>query len=239
MTDLEQMLMQQEGTGIYRIVNTVTGRTYFGSSINMPHRFYDHKRHLNLRTHKNPRLQHGWEKYGNAAFVFESLVTCSSDSLASREQQFIDAYVEHDLPLYNLRPSAFSRRNFVFRHTMESRKRMGELQKGRQKRFTLSVEAREKMRVERTGKPLSLETREKLRVAHLGQRTSMKARLMASLSNKGNKHGLGYRHTAEARSKIGAAAKGNQWNVGKKHSRETLAKMRMSQQARREREAMK
>ena len=100
--------------GIYRIVNQATDRTYIGSSVNMRERLNKHRRQLRHGTHGNTRLQRSWNKHGHEPFVFEVLVQCVRDVLEQREQEFIDAYYEHGLPLYNLMPSAGSRTGFRY-----------------------------------------------------------------------------------------------------------------------------
>lgn len=61
--------------GLYRIVCTVTGSTYIGSSVRIPYRLRQHRSDLRLGKHDNPKLQNAWNKYGADAFVFEPFLS--------------------------------------------------------------------------------------------------------------------------------------------------------------------
>ncbi len=90
------------GGGIYKIVNTINGRLYVGSSISFNDRFSSHIRELNKGTHKNRYLQRAWKKYGASSFEFEILESISDNSLLiEREQYHIDNY-KVTSKLYNL-----------------------------------------------------------------------------------------------------------------------------------------
>lgn len=56
---------------IYQITNMVNGKYYIGSAQSFERRVWQHKYDLRRGTHKNPRLQAAWNKYGEDAFVFE------------------------------------------------------------------------------------------------------------------------------------------------------------------------
>jgi group I intron endonuclease len=85
-------------SGIYRIINTINGKSYIGSSSNLPKRKIGHFCNLRCNKHNNKHLQSAWNKYGEPAFVFEVLLTCHSDLLIWYEQQFINAL----MPEYNI-----------------------------------------------------------------------------------------------------------------------------------------
>jgi group I intron endonuclease len=57
--------------GIYRITNTKNGRTYIGSSKNVPERLRVHRRSLENGKHYNWHLQAEWDKFGELSFTFE------------------------------------------------------------------------------------------------------------------------------------------------------------------------
>ena len=50
--------------GVYKIVNTVNGKIYIGSSKNIDRRWNEHIRVLELNAHNNQHLQNAWNKYG-------------------------------------------------------------------------------------------------------------------------------------------------------------------------------
>ena len=82
-------------SGIYCIMNVKNGKRYIGSSINIPVRWREHKRTLNLGTHVNKYLQHAWDKYGNQNFVFyivEEINTSSRKELFEYEDKYILEY---------------------------------------------------------------------------------------------------------------------------------------------------
>lgn len=57
--------------GIYKIVNTITGDMYIGSSVNLENRRREHLFYLRHSTHHSPYLQRVYDKYGESAFLFE------------------------------------------------------------------------------------------------------------------------------------------------------------------------
>lgn len=166
-------------SGIYRIVNTATNRTYFGSSKDVHGRLRNHRQSLAGCRHRNQRLQHSWNKYGKAVFVFEPLLECSQVSLIVREQAFVDAYFNHDMPLFNLRPSSESNAGFTI--SDESRQRMMESHLG----IPLSKDQRRAMSLAAQGKPKSAAAIEKSAEARRGRAVSVHTRAAQSLAKKG------------------------------------------------------
>ena len=59
--------------GIYQITNTVNGKFYVGSAVNLGGRYSQHLSDLKLQKHANGRLQNAWNKYGEDSFVFSVL----------------------------------------------------------------------------------------------------------------------------------------------------------------------
>lgn len=58
---------------IYRIVNTMDGRSYVGQTNNVKRRRKEHFLDLKAGEHHNPFLQNAYNKYGHSAFTFEVL----------------------------------------------------------------------------------------------------------------------------------------------------------------------
>jgi group I intron endonuclease len=54
--------------GIYGIRNTVNGKWYVGSSINIQRRWQKHTQRLRTGKHENTKLQRAWNKYGENAW---------------------------------------------------------------------------------------------------------------------------------------------------------------------------
>jgi group I intron endonuclease len=81
--------MIARGSGIYSITNTVNGKQYIGSSVDMKNRRRAHLNCLRKGIHKNPMLQAGFNKYGEDAFSFNTLIICHEDGLAYYEKRMI------------------------------------------------------------------------------------------------------------------------------------------------------
>lgn len=91
-------------SGVYTIQNTVSGKTYIGSSRSLKRRFIQHRKALRDGTHYNKHLQYAWNKYGESAFVFKITLICTPEQMQEYEQRLIDGLN----PAYNQSPSAFS-----------------------------------------------------------------------------------------------------------------------------------
>lgn len=63
--------------GIFRVRNTVNGKSLIGSSIDLPAILNRHRMQLRLQVHSNRELQHDWDTLGADAFAFEVLDTLS------------------------------------------------------------------------------------------------------------------------------------------------------------------
>lgn len=77
-------------SGVYAIVNTVNGKRYVGSAIDLHRRWREHQRRLVNGTHHNMALARAWAKYGKAALVFRPLLLCGPQELLEYEQRAID-----------------------------------------------------------------------------------------------------------------------------------------------------
>lgn len=78
------------GSGIYQILNTVDGKRYIGSAVNMQSRWWMHLCELRANKHGNSKLQRGWNKHGEQAFNFLPILTCAKSMLLNYEQQLLD-----------------------------------------------------------------------------------------------------------------------------------------------------
>ncbi len=96
--------MSKRYPGVYRIVNTVTGDCYVGSSAYVQSRKSEHFQRLRKQTHANIHLQRVFDKYGEESLVFEVLERPPVEKLIEREQHWIDTLE----PTYNIRKIAES-----------------------------------------------------------------------------------------------------------------------------------
>lgn len=107
--------------GVYEIVNTVNGKRYVGSSVDIEARWSAHRHRLRSGRHHSKHLQRAWNKHGESAFVFSIIQECGKPELLGIEQQHIDSQSE-----YNIMPIAG--RNTGYKHTDEAREKMSEAQ---------------------------------------------------------------------------------------------------------------
>ena len=143
-------------SGIYKIENTVNGKLYIGSAINIALRFNVHK--CNFKRGKNStHLQRAWNKYGDDVFSFvviERVDRLDSETdeefkkrlVEDREQFWINSFDPNSL--YNLCKVAGS--TIGRKQTNKSKELMSKNMKGRKpwnagKTGCFSKEAREKM----------------------------------------------------------------------------------------------
>ena len=194
-------------SGIYRIYNIVSGKTYVGSAKCLNKRKNTHFTQLSKGIHHNSYLQNSYNKYGLGEFKYEVLEYCSLDSLIEREQYWIDFYGLENL--YNICPKAYSRLNSPV--SLETREKISKANKGRIK----SEEEKLKLSKANLGKKMSEETKEKLRQINQGktysEETKEKHRLKAIENNS----------TQYLKKGIGTDAP----HFGKRHSEEVKARM--------------
>lgn len=70
--DLKEEYKQiKPGMGVFQIRNTVNGRFFVGSSINLDAMWNRCKMQLDWGKHPNTELQHDWKEIGSSSFVFE------------------------------------------------------------------------------------------------------------------------------------------------------------------------
>ncbi len=90
-------------SGIYKIINTVNGKFYLGSTGGFRDRWKEHLWQLRSNIHHNRHLQFAWNKYGETAFTFEVAEFVSLHSLLVKEQEWLDRTKCYDAKVgYNL-----------------------------------------------------------------------------------------------------------------------------------------
>jgi len=123
--------------GVYRIRNTVNGKVYVGSSINIVKRLLDHKNDLK-RQENTPYFQNAWNKYGSENFSFEVIrelhfkdqdIEFLKQHLLANEQIYLDLYESYKRENgYNICPIAGS--PLGVKHTEESKQKNSKIHSG-------------------------------------------------------------------------------------------------------------
>ena len=76
--------------GIYRIINTITGDFYIGSSKNIKERWMSHKKPSRWKKCPNNPMYLDMQKYGVDKFSLEILAEVEPEQLKKTEQEFIE-----------------------------------------------------------------------------------------------------------------------------------------------------
>jgi len=149
-------------SGIYEIVNTINGKRYVGSAVNIALRWRQHRCELGKGRH-NPHMQRAWLKYGEAAFEFRVIEYVEEKSrLIEREQHYLDEM----RPQYNCARVAGS--NLGVRYGPDFSKKISEANR----RLWASPEHRQKMSKAHIGYVATAEHRANLSAANLGRKLS-------------------------------------------------------------------
>ena len=155
-------------SGVYEILNTLTGDSYIGSTSSFSTRWSKHRRSLIGGVHHSRYLQRAWDKYGHDAFSFRKLIVCSpvKDQLLLYEQLCLDTLA----PKYNSIKIAGSPRGF--KHPPEFGAAISARQKGKiyPPEFGAAISARRK------GKPLTTTHKTNLSLSHKGKRLTKEHR---------------------------------------------------------------
>lgn len=77
-------------SAVYKIVNTVTGEFYIGSSVDIKKRWKDHKLPSTRKNRPNSLLYKAMQEYGRECFSFEILEEVEPENLRQEEQKFIE-----------------------------------------------------------------------------------------------------------------------------------------------------
>lgn len=189
--------------GVYLIEDTLTGKQYVGSSVNMHARWRRHLSDLKWGRHPNPKLQAAWQKHGPTVFSFRVLEELQDPlQLIARE----DAYILALQPWYNCLLASQGGRH---KPTGSFRQRLSASLRGR----TFTLEHRLRIGAANRGRTYTAETRAKIACASAARRHSdtTKAKLAQAR--------LGHVHSAEVRERIRKSNVGKHDHVGVKHPR--------------------
>lgn len=90
--------------GIYKITNSINGKSYIGQSTNVEKRFLAHKNNSHNPNSKqyNSIFYRAIRKYGLENFTFEVLEECDRSELNDKEKKYIKLYNTHGEKGYNL-----------------------------------------------------------------------------------------------------------------------------------------
>jgi len=190
-------------SGIYRIINIVTGDFYIGQAVNFKRRKNAHFNELKRGKHHSSYLQNAYNKYGEENFKFEIVLYCENFELTRYEQGLVDRLK----PVYNMEILCVTSRLGVT-HSEETRKKISEAGKGR----FFSEESRKKKSDAMKGKTQTEEHRKKSADARRGKKLSEQARRNVILGHdkRINKQPtLGYKHTEETKRKISLGVSGS------------------------------
>lgn len=172
------ILPQTKTSGIYKIENTVNGKCYVGSAVNIGKRWSVHFNGLNNNKHHSRYLQSAWNKYGKDCFAFSVLeIVPDILMLTSVEQYFIDTLC----PEYNICPKAGSPLGVI--RSAETRAKLSAAGMGNKNTlgYKHSPAARANMSLADTGRKHTPE---------------QDAKMM------GNQNALGHKHSAETIAKM-------------------------------------
>lgn len=111
-------------TGVYEIVNTVNGKRYVGSSVDIKKRWQSHILELRKGTHHAQHLQRSFNKYGEDKFILVIIRYCEKDELIAYEQEELDSGFD-----YNSSPTAQSTLGLKFSDEARERVRQNRLKR--------------------------------------------------------------------------------------------------------------
>lgn len=116
----ENILKDNKGkSGIYRWVNTLTGDSYVGSSVDLSPRVRKYFNFNYLKNHKNKMIIcNALLKYGYSNFSFEIIEYCDKKDVISREQYYLDTLA----PKYNILKTAGNL--YGHKHSLETKELM-------------------------------------------------------------------------------------------------------------------
>ena len=78
--------------GIYKITNKINNHCYIGQSVNIEHRFQEHKKPYNWKRESTKALYQAFQKYVLNNFTFEIIEECNEKQLDEKEQYWIQYY---------------------------------------------------------------------------------------------------------------------------------------------------
>jgi group I intron endonuclease len=205
-------------TGIYQIKNTVTGKIYIGSAVDIDKRWREHIRTLSNNKHHSVTLQRSYNKHNTSDFIFEVIEECDRSVLIEREQYWIDELNSYKNG-YNCSPTAGS--PLGVKRSDELKQKLSELHIGLQagKNHPMwgrkhSEESKRKMSESLKGKKQNPEVAKKRNENNRGKKRSEKFRKNLSEKMKGRPSPMkGKKFSEEHKKKLSEAAKNRKKKV--------------------------
>lgn len=119
--------------GVYQIKNLISGKVYVGSAREFKRRASQHQTQLIKQKHRNQYLQNAWNKDRADNFLFEVLEVVEGDRLArtTREQCYINQYLENWEMCYNLLKSCVQTQGPWSKTPEKTRKKQSLARKGK------------------------------------------------------------------------------------------------------------
>ena len=216
---------------VYRIVNTVSGSYYIGSSTNLYERWRTHRTKLRAGTHPNPQLQASWRKHGESAFFFVIIAEFEGiQDMELCEESLLVAAISDPL-CCNLSVSATT----PWRNKGALHPNFGKTHSDDVKEALRAATTRQWIETDpRTGRKHTAATKQvisgKVRAALAEGRggkfiPSEETKSKMSSSLKGNRCALGYKRTDAEKAGIAARMRGKKNWLGKTHSDASRNKM--------------
>jgi group I intron endonuclease len=182
-------------SGIYKIINKISGKYYVGSSKDVKKRWCEHKTKLNKNCHVNDYLQNSWNKHGKEKFNFVIVESVSPNQLTTVEQKYLDIAKRERNKCYNLTfdvtlPSSCLTSYSKHKISLRS-KRLWEDRTFRNKMMNVfrrpkSENHKKNIGISNTGKKLTMKCKEKIRKSLLGRKHSSEHKQKISASLIGN-----------------------------------------------------
>lgn len=174
--------------GIYRITNTVNGKSYIGkTAMNFGDRWDSHRSLLNSGKHDNRHLQHAWDKYGADAFEFAVIETVDDASeLNDLEIYYISDYRSRGMS-YNIHNGGDGGVNLGKHLSKETKRKIGE-----------------KNKVNMLGRKASEETRQKMSKSQLTRYEAWSEADRAEWGKMSSNKASGYHWTQDAKDRFSA-----------------------------------
>lgn len=102
-----EAMSQPKISCVYAIQNTVTGKSYVGSTKDAVKRWHAHKKQLRRGINHSIKLQRSWNKHGATVWKWVVLEECPENQLLVREQHYLDLFDSYRNG-YNSSPTASS-----------------------------------------------------------------------------------------------------------------------------------